>query len=906
MPLTPGSKLGPYEIQSSLGAGGMGEVYAARDTRLDRTVAIKILPEHLSEKPEAHARFEREARAVSSLNHPHICQLYDIGEQSGVRYIVMEHLHGETLADRLKKGPLSLDQLTRIGADIGDGLQCAHRNGIVHRDLKPGNIMLTKAGAKILDFGLAKGGSVTGSAHDLMVTLSSPALSDSLTAEGSLVGTFQYMAPEQVEGKEATPSSDIFSFGSVLYEMATGKRAFEGKTQISVASSIIERDPPPVVTIIPTAPPALDHVIRGCLAKDPDARWHSAGDVARELRWIGSNSNSTSSSQLTTIAAPPLGRRLRERAAWAALAATLLGIVLWLALRPASSTPVVHSSLLSPPDTVFDFDGDFSGPPVLSADGTQVAFCAHPAKERESIWVRPLNSNAPRKLAGTEGATFPFWSPDGLSIAFFADQKLKTIPVAGGPVSSVADAPNPRGGAWGADNAIVYTPDYRDALWIVHPHQADARRLTTLDPNVHSTHRWPSFLPDGKHFLFLATSHGGAATDRYGIYIGSTDGHQSGLVLSSDSAAQYAGGYLLFHRESQLMAQKLNWRDGTLSGTPMTLVDKVDYDAGTWHTTFTASDNGMLIYQAATVKTGYDFMWLDRKGNVIGKAAESLAYNGERISPDGKRVAVALGDPKPDIWIFDFARGSRTRLTYDAGVHSMPSWSGNGQRVLYVTQMGMSVATGSSIRAKQSSGTGQEEIILDGGTAPGGPFSYLFPQWTPDGKYLAYQKQNGPLNSTFWAQSTTGDQKPFLVLQPQSPQGRIIQTRLSPDGHWLAYTSTDSGREDVYVTTFPTPSGRWQISQGGGGYPFWRGDGKELYFAGLSDATAYAVELKINGNQLEAGIPQPLFVVRNTSSVGTLFDVAPDGQRFLVPLTQRENADAPMSLVTNWPALLNK
>ena len=906
MPLTSGSKLGPYEIQSSLGAGGMGEVYAARDTRLDRTVAIKILPEHLSEKPEAHARFEREARAVSSLNHPNVCQLYDVGEQSGVRYIVMEYLQGETLADRLKKGPLSLEQLTRIGAEIGDGLQAAHRSGIVHRDLKPGNIMLTRSGAKILDFGLAKGGAVAGSAHDLMVTLSSPALSDPLTAEGSLVGTFQYMAPEQVEGKEATACSDIFSFGSVLYEMATGKRAFEGKSQISVASSILEKDPPPVVTIIPTAPPSLDHVIRGCLAKDPDARWHSAGDVARELRWIGTSSGSSSQISAAAAVAPPLGRRMRERFAWAALAAALLGVVIWFASRPAPTTPIIHSSLLPPPDAVFDFTGDFSGPPVLSADGTQVAYCAHGVKERSSIWIQPLDTNAPRKLVGTEGGTFPFWSPDGLSIGFFSEGKLKTVPVAGGPVSTAADAPNPRGGAWGADNTIVYSPDYRDSLWIVHPHQVDAKRLTTLDQNLHTTHRWPSFLPDGKHFLYFATNHGGSSLDKYGVYIGTTDGQQTKFILSSDSAAQYAGGYLLFHRETQLMAQKLNWRDGSLSGAPMTLIDRVDYDPGTWHTTFAASSGGVLLYQAASVKSGYDFMWLDRKGNTVGKAAESLAYNGERISPDGKRVAVALGDPKPDIWIFDFARGVRTRLTFDSGFHSMPSWSGDGQRVLYVTQMGMNVANGSSIRSKLASGTGQEEIVLDGANPSTGLSTFLWPQWTPDGKYLAYQRQTGPTNAAFWAQPTTGDQKPFLVLQPQSPQSRIIQTRLSPDGHWLAYTSTDSGREEVYVTTFPTPSGRWQISQNGGGYPFWRGDGKELFFAGLLDATAYAVELKIDGSRLESGIPQPLFVVRNTSSVGTLFDVAPDGQRFLVPMTQRENADLPMSLVTNWPALLNK
>ncbi len=905
MPLTSGSKLGPYEIQSSLGAGGMGEVYSARDTRLDRIVAIKILPEHLSEKPEAHVRFEREARAVSSLNHPNICQLYDVGEQNGVRYIVMEYLQGETLADRLKKGPLPLELLTRFGAQIGDGLQAAHRSGIVHRDLKPGNIMLTKSGAKILDFGLAKGGAVAGSAHDLMVTLSSPALSDPLTAEGSLVGTFQYMAPEQVEGKEATACSDIFSFGSVLYEMATGKRAFEGKSQISVASSILEKDPPPVVTVIPTAPPSLDHVIRGCLAKDPDARWHSAGDVARELRWIGSSS--ASASQSGTIAATPLplGRRTRERIAWAALAVALLGVVLWLVSRPGPTTPIVRSSLLPPPDTAFDFDGDFSGPPVLSADGTQVAFCANGAKERNSIWIQNLNSNSPRKLPGTEGALFPFWSPDGASLGFFADGKLKTIPAAGGSATSIADAPNPRGGTWGADNAIVYAPDYRGPLWIVHPHELDAKLLTTMDQISFSTHRWPNFLPDGKHFLFLATNHGGGDFSKYGIYMGSVSEPQNKLILESDSTAQYAAGYLLFHRESQLMAQEFDWKKASFSGAPMTLIDKVDYDAGTWRTTFSASSSGVLIYQGSTTKSGYNLVWLDRKGNVAGKVAESIPFNGERISPDGKRVALALGDPKPDIWILDFARATRTRITFDSAIHSMPSWSGDGQRVMYVDQAGVNLATGSSIRTKQSSGSGQEAIVLDGTSAK--PIvNFNWPQWTPDGKFLAYQKQSGPTNATLWAQSTTGDPNPVQILQPQSPQGAIIQTRLSPDGHWLAYTSTDSGREEVYVTTFPAGSGRWQISQNGGGYPAWRGDGKELFFFGQVDSTAYAADLKVNGAQIEAGVPHALFVVRNTTSVGYVFDVAPDGQRFLVPMSPNENAALPMSLVTNWPALLNK
>ena len=904
MSLAAGTLLGPYEIQSPIGAGGMGEVYSARDTRLDRTVAIKILPGHLSEKPEALERFDREARAISSLNHANICQLYDVGQQNGTRYLVMEYLQGETLADRIKKGPLPLDQLLRIGAEIGDGLDRAHRSGIVHRDLKPGNIMLTKGGAKILDFGLAKSAATTApsSSPDLTATFSSPALSHPLTAEGTLLGTFQYMSPEQVEGKEATSSSDIFSYGAVLYEMATGKRAFEGKSQISVASAILEKEPDPITNSLPTAPPALDHVIRGCLAKDPESRWQSAGDVARELRWIGSGSGS---SQVGTLPTPPMRRRVRERLLWGALVAALLGAVLWTAARPNTPAPLVHASLLPPPNATFDFDGDFSGPPVISSDGTQVAYCAHSPKERNSIWVQSLDSTAPRKLVGTDGAAFPFWSPDGKSIAFFADGKLKKIPAAGGPSLAIADAPNARGGAWSSENVLVYAPDYRGGLWKISSNGGTATSATKVDENLHSTHRWPSFLPDGRHFLFLATNHGVASKEKYGLYLGSLDSDASKLVLATDSSGQYAAGYLLFRRESQLMAQKFDWKSSTLSGEAMPVADNVDFDGGTWHTTFTASESGVLLYQESLVRTGYDLTWVDRKGVPLGKAAEGVLYNGGRISPDGKRLAIAIGDPIPAIWVFDLTRGTRVRLTFDSVSHQMPSWSADGQRVAFVTYLSQ-YAKGASLHVKQSGGTGPDETLLDE-TKPGNsPVTLLWPQWSPDGKYLTYQRMTGPGNASLWAVPTSGDKKPFLIVQPQNPQANIRQTRLSPDGKWLAYTSTDSGREEVYVTPFPSASSRWQISQEGGGYPMWRGDSKEIFFAGLGDGGIHAVDVKANGSQFEAGIPHPLFVVRATSSVGYPYDVAPDGQRFLLPTPQQDTATVPLSLVVNWPAALNK
>ena len=902
MPLSTGTLLGPYEIQSPIGAGGMGEVYSARDTRLDRTVAIKILPPHLSEKADAQERFEREARAISSLNHSNICQLYDVGQQNGIRYLVMEHLLGETLASRLKKGPLPLDQLLRIGAEIGDGLDRAHRSGVVHRDLKPGNIMLTKSGAKLLDFGLAKSSATSAATSDVTAAYSSPTISQPLTAQGTLLGTFQYMSPEQVEGKEADARSDIFSYGAVLYEMATGKRAFEGKSQISVASAILEKDPEPITGVLPMAPPSLDHVIRGCLTKDPESRWQSAGDVARELRWI-----SSSGSQAGMISAPPLRRRIRERLLWAALVAGLLGVALWMSLRTERPNTLVRASLLPPPDTTFDFDGDFSGPPAISSDGTQVAYSARGTRERGSIWIQSLDATVPRKLEGGDGASFPFWSPDGKFIAFFAEGKLKKVPVAGGPAISLADAPNARGGTWGKDNVIVYSADYRDSLWKVSAAGGTPSQATKLDETLHSTHRWPSFLPDGKHFLYLATNHEGASREKSGIYLGSVDSDATRFVLASDSGGLYANGYLLFHFQSQLMAQKFDWKAGTLSGDPIAIADNVGYDTGTWHTTFTVSETGVLLYQSASFKSGYDLKWVDHKGSVVGSAAVGIVYSGARISPDGKRIAVVLGDPKTEIWTLDLAHGSRVRLTFDKATHQMPSWSPDGQRVAYTTQEGATQTFGSSLRAKLASGAGQDEILLQEGGKPGDPAVTLqWPQWSADGKYLVYQRQTGPVGTALWAMPTTGDKKPFPVVQPQSPQARVVQSRLSPDGKWLAYSTTDSGRDEVYVTPFPSASSRWQVSQNSGSYPLWRSDSREIYFTGLDDFGVHAADVKVIGNQLEIGSPRTLFTLRASTSVGYPYDVAPSGQRFLIPMAQQSSVTPQMTLVVNWTAALNK
>jgi Tol biopolymer transport system component/tRNA A-37 threonylcarbamoyl transferase component Bud32 len=902
MPLSAGTKLGPYEIVAPLGAGGMGEVYRALDKRIDRTVAIKILPAHLSERADARERFEREARAISQLSHANICQLYDLGQQDGIHYIVMEFLEGETLASRLAKGRLPIEQVLRYGAEIAEGLDQAHRTGVVHRDLKPGNVMLTRSGAKLMDFGLAKSvASVAPQSSGLSVTLTTPNASQPLTAEGTIIGTFQYMSPEQIEGKEADSRSDIFSFGAVLYEMASGRRAFDGKSQLSVASAILERDPEPISAAQPAASPALQHVVEGALMKDPEARWQSAADIARQLRWIRSPESSASAAR------PRLPhRRSWERWIWGAATVALLALLLWFAVFNRPQRRVVRAYVTPPSDAAFDFMGDFSGPPVASPDGTRIAFAARGPKEGNSIWVRRLDTPNAEKLAGTEGAYAIFWSADGKFLGFFAGEKLKKISASGGPVTILADAPNARGGAWNQDNVVLYTPDYRDALWKVNANGGAAVQVTKIDPSKHSTHRWPSFLPDGKHFLFYATNHAGGRPADNGIYMGSLDSSDSKMILATDSAGLYASGYLLFHQQTALVAQKFDVSHGTLSGDPVTLVNDVQHDGGTFHTVFSVSGDNELLYQPGSNTVGdTDLLWMDRSGKVLGRVAERGSYKGGRLSRDGKRLAVSLGDPSTNIWVLDLERGTRTRLTFDGASHRMASWSGDGQSVVFNSQVGATVMSGSTLHSKPANGGGQDQLLLARKDVQGAPASLFWPQWSADGRYLVFLEQSGPTGASIWAMPTSGDTKPFPVVRPESPTGKVVHVRLSPDGHWLAYSAIDGNREEVYVTSFPEGNGRWQISREGGTFPVWRGDGKEIYYLAMTDATLYAARVTAEGSRFEVGGSQPLFPLRSVFSMGEPYDVMPDGKRFVV-FNQPEGSSSPMMLVLNWTAELNK
>ncbi len=897
MAIATGSRLGPYEILGAVGAGGMGEVYRARDTRLERTVAVKVLPETLKDKPELQQRLEREAKTISSLSHPHICALYDIGQQEGVSFLVMEYLEGETLEQRLSRGPLPPEQTLRIAVEIAEALEKAHRQSIVHRDLKPGNVMLTKAGAKLMDFGLAK---LTDSPPPMATALSEMATqAKKLTTEGSIVGTFQYMAPEQLEGQEADARTDLFALGELIHEMATGKPAFSGKTKASLIASILSSEPPPISTVQPMTPPALDRIVKRCLAKDPDERWQSASDLAAELRWLAEGG-----SQIGVPVPEARARKMKFRLATAvAVAASLAAIALAVAYYLAVSKPaaVVRAQIRAPDLALFDFTGDFGGPPVLSPDGRRLVFSAHTADSPKALWVRQLDSDNAQHLDGTDGAFFPFWSADSRFIAFFAEGKLKKIPASGGPVTTLADAVNPRGGAWGKDDVIVFTPDFRDSLYRVGAAGGRPVRVTTLDAAKHTTHRWPFFQPDGKHFLFLATNHSGGSRETNGIHFGSLDGQEPKLLVATEGGGQYASGYLLFQSQAVLLAQPLSPSSGTLSGEPVPVAERVQYDSGIWRSLFTVSQNGMLAYQSGSARLGTELVWFDRTGKQLNRLAERERFSDPRLSPDGKRLAVTAGDPLTNIWVYDLARNTKTRLTFDNATHNYPSWSPDGSRVAFASYTGPAAgaAIGSSLHAKASNGTGNDELILASEKEVG----YSYPHFSPDGRYLIYQRASGPTGNAVWAVPLSGEKKPFPVVQPQSPQNSVFEARLSPDGRWVAYTSDDSGTTEVYVSPFPGGGGRWQVSTNGGAVAAWRRDGKELYYW-ANDQNLTAVEVNSQGSEFLVGAAKPLFRLSSPAQ-GMPYDAAPDGQRFLVNYLP-EDTSTPLTLVVNWPAQVKK
>jgi serine/threonine protein kinase len=895
MPITPGSKLGPYQIVGALGAGGMGEVYRAKDTRLEREVAIKVLPEGLAGNADFKQRFEREAKAISTLNHPHICTLHDIGSENGLEYLVMELVEGETLSARIERGPLPLKELLKIGAEIADALDNAHRQGIVHRDLKPGNIMLTKSGAKLLDFGLAKplaiASAKSAAAPAFSATMTSPV--SPITQQGTVIGTVQYMSPEQIEGKEADARSDIFALGCVLYEMTTAQRAFEGKSNLSIASAILEKEPEPINKVQPMTPPALEHVVLRALEKNPEERWQTAADVRSELKWISATSSQTQMPALRHRAKPP---------SWMVMAAALLLAAItafagyWF--RPAATTQLIRSSVLPPEKAKFLSQGDNSGSAVLSRDGSQIVFVATESTGSGKIWVRPLNATTAVRLEGTDGGSFPFWSWDGKEVGYFANGKLIRIPAGGGTPTTIAEAPNGRGASWGADDTILFAPNFQSPIYRVSAQGGTAVPVTTLDPAKHSTHRWPEWLPDGKHFLYYATTHTGGDPSLAGIYFASLDGKTNKLLLSSDGPGQYASGYLLYHTGNGVVAQRFDPASGTLSGDATKIAERVQQDRGVWRTSFSVAANGVMIYHeggAAALKT--QLSWIDRSGKVLSEIG-SDTWQSPRISPDGKKIGVMIGDPQPDNWVVDSTTGTRTRLTFATGNRAGdPSWSPDGKWLVMASPIPQA-GYGNGLEILDVSGAGAERKINIEPNANANA-----PQFTPDGKYIAYIQVTAS-RSSLCAVAADGSGKPFKIMDIPGALLAGLPFRIAPNGRWVAYTSNESGQSAVYVTSFPKAAGKWQISPNFGAYPTWRGDSKELYFLAGNDLAIHAVPVREIGNGIEVGKVQRLFSVALLGS-GVPYDVSADGQRFLgVILTAPENGA--LTLVSDWKAELKK
>jgi Tol biopolymer transport system component len=892
--LAAGTTLGPYKILAPLGAGGMGEVYRAHDSRLGRDVAIKVLPPHLAAAPEVRARFEREARTISQLNHPHICTLYDVGHQSGVDYLVMELLEGETLAHRLEKGPLPVAEALTLGAQIADALHRAHRAGVVHRDLKPGNLMLTKSGAKLMDFGLARATVLTPEAGTLT---ESPTVSRPLTTEGTIVGTLQYMAPEQLEGKEADARSDLWALGCVLYEMATGKRAFEGKSQASLIAAILKEEPRPMSELRPITPPALERIVRRCLEKNPEERFQSARDLGFDLETLGATSVGASAGRQASGVVTS-GRR-RERFAWGiAVAAVVAAIVTPVVLRSTSRPPapgLERFAVTAPPGGTIWSDGPSA---AISPDGRRLAFTVVDSAGTQRLWIRPLESFSVQPLPGTENAFLPFWSPDSRFIAFFADGKLRKVPVEGGPPEVICDAPNGRGGSWSKDGVIVFAPLATGPLLRVSVDGGVVVEVAKPDSARGETAlRFPCFLPDGRRFLYVVLPR---RQGEFDIYAGALDSKERRRIMGAGSAAVYAEpGYLLFARGSRLVAQRFDTHRMQPQGKIVPLGDGPPASSWEGATLLCPPANGVLVHVAAS-RPNTHLVWLDRSGRPSGTVPLPPGrYEFPSLSPDGRWAAVTkLSSPTGgDIWMVDMRRAVATRVTFDGLVATGAGgvWSPDGSRIAF--QYNRSGPF--DIYQVLTSGAGGAQPLVQSSVV----FKYPV-AWSPDGKYLVFSQNDEATGWDLWLFPLEGDRKPVPYLCTPFDE---ITASISPDGRWLAYDSDETGSPEIYVRSFPEPGEKFRVSTSGGSAAVWSKDGRELLISSgslfnPSGGPILSVDVETSP-AFRAGTPRALFTPRQ--DLGGL-TVSSDLQRFLAAAPVEGATPASITVMLNWQAALKR
>ena len=850
----------------------MGEVYKARDTRLDRTVALKVLPEHVSSDPEVRRRFEREARAISALSHPNICTLFDVGNENGQEYLVMEYLDGETLAGRLMRGPLPLEELMAYGMDIADALEKAHRQGIIHRDLKPGNIVITRSGAKLLDFGLAKWmpageKSILGRADDDTAPL---------TSQGTLLGTIPYMAPEQLEGKNVDTRTDIFAFGAILYEMATGVRAFSATSNASLIAAIMREEPPTASRLRSLTPHGLDQIIRTCLAKNPDERYQSAHDIKLALQMLRSG--------VEPLPVDPGRQRpwlLPAIVSAVAVAAMLVaGAAVWV--RPKAPPRQFRFGVHPPAGSTFPSLGEGGGL-ALSQDGRQLVFEATTPDGRTYLWLRALDSETPELLEGTAGGEYPFWSPDGTSIAWFADGKLKRMTLPDGPPQTICDAPTGRGGSWSASGVIVFAPSSNGGLFRVSASGGVPEPATAPSKETYS-HRWPAFI-DEERFLFVAQSQ---RPSERGVFAGSLTSKETKRLLPAPASVAFAAPDDLFHvRDGVLVRQKLDRADLALGSEARPVADHIVYFVDRAYVPIAAGAGNTIAFRrsgAARMR----ITWHGRDGRRIGAIGELGEFEGIALSPDGTRVAFGYFDVAESlnhVAIAPAQGGVPRRFTFARGNQYSPVWSPDASQLAFSDdEAGVDTLT-----AKPLAGTGNERALI-----PKPPSSTYAQSWSPDGQHILYRAQDTKTGYDVWAVSL-GSGRAFPYLNAPSDES---QATFSPDGQWVAYTSTESGRPEVYVQPFPATGAKWQVSVSGGEQPRWRRDGKELFYL-APDRSIMSVTIRVPG-AFDEKAPVALFqttIPFGDINVSQAYDVTANGERFVIAAPDPLSPPAPITVV---------
>jgi Tol biopolymer transport system component len=883
-----GTRLGPYELIALVGEGGMGQVYKARDTRLDRLVAIKMLPASLAGDAQRRERFEREARNVSRLEHPHICPLYDVGEHDGHLYLVMQFLDGETLAERLTHGPLAISQTLEYGIQIAEALAAAHRAGFVHRDLKPGNVMITRTGVRLLDFGLARAVPLPST---LKATVMNPAAPSTLTTEGTILGTLSYMAPEQIDGRDIDTRADVFAFGAVLFEMVTGMKAFEGETPARVISAILRDEPARVSSIIPVTPAALEALIHACLAKDPHDRWQNIGDVARQLRHLKDMMSSGKSASLSGVQVPPSGvraTRWRRDLPWAIAVVVALIAGGLLLMRPGGGAATESVSALQLHAFILPPEGMYlTNTLALSPDARRLAFVAADGTGRRQLWIRELNGPTAQVIGNTDGASDPFWSPDGREVAFFAGGQLKRVAATGGTVSVICESGAGAGGSWNRSNEIVFSP-LNGPLMKVAADGGRAEPLTAFDRTRDETHHlYPSLLPDGRHYIFYVASR------ERGLYVGELGSNDRRRLFDPDpslppGAAPTPGiydgnGLLLYVRDRVLTARQFDPATLTVSGEPTTVVQTVDYDPP-GQAAFTVA-HGVLVYRAKQHRPMADIAWVDRQGNAIGSIdTPSGTFRTMTLAPDDRTLAVDRRDAQglPSVWLVDVQGGASTRLpsTYWSGD---PLWSPDGASLAY----SIADTTPPNLVVRDARGRGTERRLTRHATE-----QQYANSWTPDGRAIVFAAFSNDTGWDLHMVNTAGsDAAPQRLLQTRANE---TAARVSPDGRWLAYESDESGRKEIYIAPFPELQGARAVSSGGGTRPFWRRDGRELFYL-ASDGRVMSMPVT-PGASLVTGKPEELF---RTTLYESVYVPAANGQRILIARPAPAKEIVPLEVLVN-------